>query len=86
MAAALSVSGCNQHGVATINLTGDTAAAQRIIQVVHPDGSTESHNVTCNGSGAASCTFVPQSSGKYTVNDLSLMAVVATVTVNSSHL
>ena len=86
MAAALAVTNCKVHDTATINLTGDTAAAQRLIQIVDPDGRTQTFNVTCDGSGAASVKFVPQLAGKYTVNEVTLMSTVVSTSINSSHL
>lgn len=87
MAASISVSALNQHGAATISVSGDSSNTVRVMQITEPDGSVRSIPFTTNGSGAATLSFVPQGSGSFVFTEMSSGPTqVATHTMNSSHL
>ena len=68
MAATVSVSANPKVGVpTTVTVAGASNNTAYVLRIAHPGGGTETHNVTTNGSGGVSVTYVPQDHGTATI-------------------
>lgn len=69
---------------ATWNVTGDAINTPRVIQVTHPGGYVETHNVTTNGSGNVSITVVPGEPGTISATMISAPSAATVIVAPNS--